>query len=45
VVTSDSLKPVHFYASLHGKVMKLTFDEKGISKLALEEMRQQGLPK
>jgi hypothetical protein len=35
----------HFYASLHGKVMKLTFDEKGISKLALEEMRQQGLPK
>ena len=35
----------HFYASLHGKVMKLTFDERGISKIALEEMRQQGLPK
>jgi hypothetical protein len=35
----------HFYASLHGKVLKLVFDEKGISKLALEEMRHQGLPK
>lgn len=38
----------HFYASLHGKVMKLVFDERGISKLALEEMNhamRQGLPK
>jgi len=34
----------HFYCVLHGKVMKLTFDEKQISKLALHEMKQR-LPK
>jgi hypothetical protein len=34
----------HFYCVLQGKVMKLTFDEKGMSKLALDEMNQR-LPK
>ena len=34
----------HFYCVLQGQVMKLTFDEKGISKLALDEMNQR-LPK